>query len=275
MLTDHLHGYQHLCRYIDEAWEWWPVFLFSQITLRPGTTSAFISLLSSSPAVTSWPPDQPTPSQYEPQITNSDRWLSSSGSSRMESCCVTSLSSLVYLHAMPKVFFFKTFKKKKKNEPFTKQSEKCNNSFTVSKVLHITTYNPVWDGQLFHDPKEDQSAVVWWLTGTSSSSHSIKYLLQRSIGEQNFKLKEPMARYNQTPDVIIKTLMLFYGSWWKKRLVFLLKQQHKLWRLWLTAWSQKQPQCNRQAKSYMCVFTDRNRHVFVTVRLCNQWLPCR
>lgn len=101
-----------------------------------------------------------------------------------------------------------------------KQSEKCNNSFTVSKALHITTYNPVWDGQLFHDPKEDQSAVVWWLTGTSSSSHSIKYLLQRSIGEQNFKLKEPMARYNQTPSVIIKTLMLFYGSWWKKRLVF-------------------------------------------------------
>lgn len=104
-----------------------------------------------------------------------------------------------------------------------KQSEKCNNSFTVSKVLHITTYNPVWDGQLFHDPKEDQSAVVWWLTGTSSSSHSIKYLLQRSIGEQNFKLKEPMARYNQTPGVIIKTLMLFYGSWWKKKASFFIE----------------------------------------------------
>lgn len=164
--------------------------------------------------------------------------------------------------------FLKHYKKKRMNH-LAEQSEKCNNSFTVSKALHITTYNPVWDGQLFHDPKEDQSAVVWWLTGTSSSSSSIKYLLQRSIGEQNFKLKEPMPRYNQTPSVIIKTLMLFYGSWWKKKSSFLLKQQHKLWHLWLTAWSQKQPRCNRRAKSYMCAFTDRNRHVFLTVRLCN------
>lgn len=109
MLTDHLHGYQHLCRYIDEAWVCWSVFLFSQIALRPGTASAFISSLSSSPAVTSWPPDRLAPPEHEPQIANSSRWLSSSGSSRTESCCVTSLSSSGTHHARSKVlliFFF-------------------------------------------------------------------------------------------------------------------------------------------------------------------------
>lgn len=30
MLTDHLHGYQHLCRYIDEEWKRWSVFLQHQ-----------------------------------------------------------------------------------------------------------------------------------------------------------------------------------------------------------------------------------------------------